>query len=221
MRALATGFEPFGGDEVNASAEAVARLGAEWDPAADGARLDTLLLPVTFGGAFGPVATAVARAQAEGDPYDVVLAVGLAARTDRVRLERVAINVADARIPDNAGAVPVDEPVVDGGPAAHFTALPVKAALVALGEAGIPAHVSNTAGTFVCNALFFQVREALGDRLRSGFVHVPRLAEEEVDGDPGLPLATTTRALRTILTTCLAHAAGRIPEPALAAGAEH
>ncbi|MBO0610467.1 pyroglutamyl-peptidase I family protein [Myceligenerans salitolerans] len=225
MRALVTGFEPFGGDGVNASAEAVKRLAATWGAASGraetgGAALDTLLLPVTFGGAFAPVREAVLAAQEEGAPYDVVVGVGLAAQTDVIRLERVAINVADARIPDNAGHVPADEPLVDAGPAAHFTGLPVKAALAGLREAGIPAVVSNTAGTFVCNALFYALRDAFGDGV-TGFVHVPRMTEEAVDGDPGLPLDTLAAALRIVLTTSLAAARGEQQEKAMAAGAEH
>ncbi|GAB4085724.1 pyroglutamyl-peptidase I [Myceligenerans cantabricum] len=220
MRALVTAFEPFGGDRVNASAEAVARLAETWDAAADGAALDTLLLPVTFGGAFAPVRAAVRAAEAQGAPYDVVLGVGLAAQTDRVRLERVAINVADARIADNAGYAPADEPLSGAGPDAHFTGLPVKGALAALRAAGIPAVVSNTAGTFVCNALFYALREASAADDVTGFVHVPRTAEEEADGDPGLPLEVLSEALRIVLATSLAVRRGEVPEPALAAGAD-
>lgn len=220
MRALVTGFEPFGGDDVNASAEAVARLAATWDARAEGAALDTLLLPVTFGGAFPPVRRAVLAARADGRPYDVVLGVGLAARTDVVRLERVAINLADARIPDNAGHRPADEAVDAAGPAAHFTGLPVKAALAALREAGIPAIVSHTAGTFVCNALFYSLREAFGDDL-TGFVHVPRTTEEGVDDDPGLPVATLAVALRLVLASSLAAARGEELRTTVVTGAEH
>ncbi|MBL0886321.1 pyroglutamyl-peptidase I family protein [Myceligenerans indicum] len=220
MRALVTAFEPFGGDQVNASAEAVARLAAGWDASAEGAVLDTLLLPVTFGGAFAPVRSAVLAASEAGAPYDVVFGVGLAARTSLVRLERVAINVADARIPDNAGQVPADEPLVEAGPAAHFTGLPVKAALAALHDAGVPAAVSNTAGTFVCNALFYALRDAFGDGV-TGFVHVPRTTEEAADDDPGLPLETLAAALRIVLTTSLAAARGEEQRTAAAAGAEN
>lgn len=219
MRVLVTAFEPFGGDRVNASREAARRLASEWDAHSEGAHLDVLVLPVTFGEAFTPVRAAVDAAVADGVPYDVVLCVGLAARTERVRLERVAINVADTHLPDNAGVAPQDAPLVEDAAAAHFTGLPVREVLSELKRSGIPASVSNSAGTFVCNALFYHVREVFGTRLASGFVHVPRLAEEEVDGDPGLPLATTVRALRTVLATTLAHVGATRPAPALTARA--
>ncbi|GAA1858320.1 pyroglutamyl-peptidase I [Myceligenerans crystallogenes] len=204
MRALVTGFEPFGGDEVNASAEAVRRLAAVWDAGAEGAELTTLLLPVTFAGAFTPLRGAVRAAESQGRPYDVVVAAGLVAGTDKVRLERVAINVADARIPDNSGFAPADETLFDGGPAAHFTGLPVKSALAALHAAGIPAALSNTAGTFVCNTVFYALRHVFGPDAVTGFVHVPRLREERMDGDPGLPLSLLAEALRIVVATSLA-----------------
>jgi pyroglutamyl-peptidase len=146
--------------------------------------------------------------------------VGLATRTDAVRLERVAINVADARIPDNAGHTPDDEPLAAAAPAAHFTGLPVKAVLAALRAAGIPGIVSNTAGTFVCNALFYALRETYGDGV-TGFVHVPRTAEEGVGDDPGLPLETLADALRIVVATSLAAARGVELETVMGAGAEH
>lgn len=217
MKALVTAFEPFGGDEVNASAEAVRRLAATWDAAAEGAELETLVLPVTFVGAFAPVRGAVRAAESRGEPYDVVVATGLAAGTDKIRLERVAINVADARLPDNSGFAPADETLFDRGPAAHFTGLPVKSALAALHAAGIPAMVSNTAGTFVCNALFYALRQAFGPDAVTGFVHVPRMREERAEGDPGMPLSTLAEALRIVVGTSLAAVRGGVLQPALAA----
>lgn len=217
MRVLVTGFEPFGGDAVNASWEAVSRLAAGWDERAEGAALVAVRLPVTFAGS----AATLARAVAEHRP-DVVVAVGLAAGTDTVRLERVAVNVVDARIPDNDGAAPVDEPVVPGGPVAYLSALPLKAALAALREQDIPASVSNTAGTYVCNATFYALRHLLDDGTPAGFVHVPR-AVEEGSGEPGaLPVATLAAAVGTVVRTAVAALRGEdVPAPALAAGAEH
>jgi pyroglutamyl-peptidase len=208
VKVLLTGFEPFDGDAVNASWEAVRTLAESWDAAGEGADLRAARLPVTFAGA-GP---ACAAAVAEHRP-DVLVCVGLAARTNAVRLERAALNVADARIPDNAGRQPVDVPLVDDGPAAYFTGLPIKAALAAATEAGIRAVVSDSAGTFVCNQLFYMVRHIAvtgamgGAPAVSGFVHVPRLAEEEVDGDPGLPLAQLVEALRIVVRVSLGTAA--------------
>jgi pyroglutamyl-peptidase len=131
VRALLTGFEPFGGDAVNESWEAVRTLAARWAGDDD---LVTACLPVTFAGA-----TAALRRLVDAHTPDVVVCAGLAAGAAAVRLERVAVNVADARIPDNAGAQPVDEPVVAGGPVGYFSTLPLKAALAALRDAGIPA----------------------------------------------------------------------------------
>ncbi|WP_125777651.1 pyroglutamyl-peptidase I [Antribacter gilvus] len=215
---LVTGFEPFGGDPVNSSWEAVRLLAELWDADVEGADLATAVLPVTFGDAPTALATAVAEARPS-----VVVAVGLAGGAADVRLERVAINVADARIPDNGGAQPVDEPLDPQGPAAAFTGLPVKAALAALREAGIPAVVSNTAGTYVCNATFYALMRAAegADGVLAGFVHVPRTAEEEADAAAALPVATLAEALRIVVRTTLDVSAGRLTEPALAAGAEH
>ncbi|QAY70894.1 pyroglutamyl-peptidase I [Xylanimonas protaetiae] len=209
--ALVTGFEPFGGDAVNASWEAVRSLTATWD---DDAALVPLLLPVTFDGA----AAALTRAVADHRP-DVVVAVGLASGTTAVRLERVAVNVVDARIPDNAGAQPVDVPVVDGGPTAYLSTLPLKGALAALGAAGVPAVVSNTAGTYVCNAAFYALRHATeGTGARAGFVHVPALGDLAADRSDAAALAD---ALRVVVRTALAAARGEAEEPVVAAGAEH
>ncbi len=207
MRVLVTGFEPFGGDDVNESWEAVRELAARWHGPHE---LVPARLPVTFAGARDALGSAL-----EEHAPDVVVCTGLAAGTDAVRLERVALNVADARIPDNAGEQPVDAPVVPGGPVAYLSTLPLKATLAALRAADVPAVVSNTAGTYVCNATFYALAHRLAGRdgVRAGFVHVPRADV--------VPVEQAARALALVVGTAVEHAAGRLAEPALAAGAEH
>src|SRR5215469_1753081 len=137
MKALVTGFEPFGGHRVNPSFEALPML-----PSRLGAiDIATQALPVVFGAAPLALRSAIA---ATGP--DIVLCAGLAGGRAELSLERVAVNIDDARIPDNEGNQPVDQPVVSGGPAAYFATLPIKAAVAALREAGLPAAVSNSAG---------------------------------------------------------------------------
>src|ERR1700726_205404 len=138
MKALVAGFEPFAGDAVNPACEAVLRLPARLGELA----IPTLVLPTVFGQAI----TALEDALVTVRP-DIVLAVGLAGGRAELSLERVAINIDDARIPDNGGNQPIDRPVVAGAPAPYFATLPIKAAVAALREAGLPAAVSNSAGT--------------------------------------------------------------------------
>lgn len=166
---LLTGFGPFGGDTTNpsfaAAAHAAALLGA------DGHAATAIELPCVFAEA----PAALRRALAAYDP-DVVICTGLNAGSEAISLERAALNVIDARIPDNAGDQPVDVPVVPGAPAAYFTTLPIKRALAALGSAGLPAQVSQSAGTFACNQVFYTLMHELagaGSGARGGFVHVP------------------------------------------------
>lgn len=163
---LVTAFEPFGGSSVNASLEAVRRL----PPSSAGVRITTAVLPCVFGEA----PRELDRLLAEVRP-DVVVAVGEAGGRESVDLERVAINLDDARIPDNAGNRPIDAPVVRGAPPAYFSSLPVKACVAAVTATGVPGSVSNSAGTFVCNHLFFALMHAASGPggMRAGFVHVP------------------------------------------------
>lgn len=172
---LLTGFDPFGGDAVNPSWEVVSRLQGE---TLHGHRIEAVQLPT----AFGRGATALLDALDRHRPA-LTVCTGLAANRGALSLERVSVNLIDARIPDNDGAQPVDVPCIAGAPDAYLTTLPVKAALRALQAAGIPAELSLTAGTFVCNHVFHVLMHALtGDpaRPRGGFVHVPPL--------PGMPL---------------------------------
>lgn len=200
---LVTGFEPFGGETDNPSwriAEALhgRRLG--------GHAVTALRLPCVFGDAL-----AVLDAALERHAPVLVLCLGQAGGRAEVSVERVAINVDDARIPDNAGASPVDEPVVAGAPAAYFSTLPVKAIVAALREAGCPAAVSQTAGTFVCNHVFFGLMHRLATRpalrgTRGGFVHVPLLPAQAArhPGQPSLPLALLVEATALAVETALA-----------------
>ncbi|HVI26755.1 MAG TPA: pyroglutamyl-peptidase I [Xanthomonadaceae bacterium] len=196
---LLTGFAPFGGEASNPSWDAVARL--------DGARIGghrvvARLLPVEFVASL----KALRRALRETAPA-LVLCVGQAGGRAQLSLERVAINLADARIPDNAGASPVDAPVVAGGPAAYFTTLPVKAMLAALRRGGIPAEVSHTAGTYVCNAVFYGLMHALrGRRVRGGFLHIPYSPAQAArhPGAPAMATETVVEGLRIALRTALA-----------------
>src|SRR5690606_1844915 len=153
MTVLLTGFAPFGDDETNPSWDAVRLLHGR---RVAGHRLEARCLPVAFGASL----TALRAAIRELRPR-VVVCTGLAAGRAHVSLERIAINVDDARIPDNAGASPVDEPVVPDGPAAYFATLPIKAIVEAMRKAGIPAAVSQTAGTYVCNHVFYGLMHAL------------------------------------------------------------
>src|SRR5699024_9405711 len=150
-----TGFEPFGGDETNPSWEAVRRAAPALRDR--GARVVESELPVEFSRA-GDLLEQLVR---EHRPR-MVIATGLAAGRTAVTPERVAINVRDGRIADNAGLRPVDEPVVAGGPVGYFTSLPIKAMVSALHEQlELPASVSQTAGTFVCNDVFYRLLHLL------------------------------------------------------------
>jgi pyroglutamyl-peptidase len=209
---LLTGFDPFGGDTINPSWEAVSRVHGETN--AD-RRVITAQLPTTFAGAPKALRAALRR-----HAPDLVLCVGQAGGRAALSLERVAINVNDARIPDNAGAQPVDTRVVKRGPAAYFTSLPIKAMHADLRAAGIPAEISQTAGTFVCNQAFYVLMHALaGSRVRGGFLHIPYVPEQ-VEGSPGMPsldLDTVVAGLRVCIETALRTRKDR----RIAAGATH
>lgn len=192
---LLTGFEPFGGDASNPSGDAVRLVAADWTGPHT---LVADVLPVTFDGAALRMRTLL-----EEHRPDVVIASGLAGGRARIGVERIALNLADARIPDNAGNQPVDRECIPGAPVAAFATLPVKAIAAAISSAGIPAEVSHSAGTFVCNHVFFTAVQAADDGMRAGFVHVPWANEHSPDGEPALPLAQIADALRIAITTAL------------------
>jgi pyroglutamyl-peptidase len=195
---LLTGFAPFAGEAINPSWEAVRGLDGS---VIEGHRVTAVELPTAFAASLPKLRGALRRIRPR-----VAIAVGLAGGRDGISLERIAINVIDARIPDNAGAQPIDAAVVRNGPAGYFTTLPIKAALASLQREHIPAHVSQTAGTYVCNQVFYALLHATRMRrgVRAGFVHVPWLPEQaEHHHAPGMPLAQTRRALEVIVRCAL------------------
>ena len=192
---LLTGFEPFGGGESNPSGDAVEQVAANWNGDAE---LITAVLPVTFTGA-----AAAMRELIEAHRPSIVIATGLAGGRTAISVERVAVNLIDARIPDNDGAQPIDAPSVPGAPAGAFATLPVKSITAAIRGAGIPAAVSHTAGTFVCNHVFFTALQAVPSDVRAGFIHVPWSIEGAPTGQPALPLDDIAAALRIAIDTTL------------------
>jgi len=207
---LLTGFEPFDRDLVNPSWEAVRQLdGMQLD---DDVRIVARRLPC----AFATAGDYLAQLIAELSPV-MVIATGLGPGRSDISIERVAINVNDARIPDNLGAQPIDTAVVVGGPAAYFTTLPIKAMVKAVREAGLAASVSQTAGTFVCNQVFYRLQHLLaGTAVRSGIIHVPAMPEQVVgSGQPSMALAMLVEGLQVAV-----RAAWRTPMDVVEAGGQ-
>jgi pyroglutamyl-peptidase len=213
MRILVTGFDPFGGEPVNPALEAIRRLPATLGPH----RIECRPLPTLFHRSLEVLRDAVRTIRP-----DILLCIGQAGGRSELSIERVAINIDDARIADNGGAAPIDRPIVPGGPAAYFTNLPLKAMVQALGEAGIPAKLSNTAGTFVCNHVFYGAMHLVATEfpaLRAGFIHIPFLPEQVArhPGQPSMAVETVVAGLLTAIEV----AAGRTDDIAVADGATH
>lgn len=195
---LVTGFDPFGGDALNPSWMAAQALHGRL---VGGHRLIGAQLPSVFDGSIDVLRALLLRHRPA-----VVLCCGQAGGRAALSLERVAINVSDASIPDNAGAQPVDLPVIAGGPAAYFATVPIKAMLRALLDQGIDAEVSQTAGTFVCNHLFYGLMHELATRAelshtRGGLIHVPWLPDQ---GQPSLQLDEIVRGIQLAAECALA-----------------
>ena len=195
---LVTGFDPFGGDSINPSWMAVQALHGRQ---AGGHRLVGAQLPTVFGQSLVVLRDLLLRHRP-----DLVICTGQAGGRAALSMERIAINVNDARIPDNAGEQPVDTPVVAGGPAAYFTNLPIKAMLATLLAEGINADVSQTAGTFVCNHVFYGLMHELATRpelrhVRGGLVHVPWLPAQ---GQPSMRLDEMVQGLKLAIECALA-----------------
>ena len=175
MKILVTGFDPFGGEKVNPALEAVKSLPSE----IHGAEIHWVEIPTVFYRSAEVLEAEIVRFQP-----DAVLCIGQAGGRASLTPERVAINQDDARIPDNQGNQPIDTPIRLNGQAAYFSTLPIKAMVQAIKEEGLPATVSNTAGTFVCNHLMYQALY-LADKkfphMRAGFMHIPYMTEQVIN----------------------------------------
>lgn len=180
MTILITGFEPFGGETINPALEAVTGL----SDTINGHGIIKRTLPVIF-----HEALAILEKHIDEASPDIVICVGQAGGRAAISIERIGINIDDARIPDNADQAPIDAPINPNGPAAYFSNLPIKAITEAISEAGIPASVSNTAGTYVCNHVLYGLMDLIHQKhphIKGGFIHVPYLPNQVVK-TPNMP----------------------------------
>ena len=191
MKILVTGFDPFGGEKINPSIEAVKRLPEE----ICGARIIREEIPTCRVRGMERMNELIAR----HNP-DIIVSVGQAGGRASITVERVGINVDDYGIPDNDGDQPQDEPIVENGPAAYFTTLPIKKVVQMMRDSGIPAAVSNTAGTFVCNHMIYETGHLIETKYPGkifGFIHIPYLPEQVVKKTsvPSMPLELIVKGL--------------------------
>jgi len=200
---LVTGFTPFNGEKINPSWQIVKALPG----AISGYKIIKLRVPTEFGRSINVVIKAIDKLKP-----DIVLCLGQAGGRAQMSVERVAINVNDARIVDNAGVQPTDEAIAEDAPAAYFCTLPVKAMMQSMLDQNIPAEVSNTAGTFVCNHLIFGVLHHIALRqypIRAGFMHVPFVDSQVVGRDdvPSLTLPAMIEATKAAIIAAIKHRA--------------
>ena len=210
-RVLVTGFDPFGGDSANPSWLAAQALHGRQIA---GHRIIAAQLPTVFGQSIEVLRNLLVRHRPT-----LVLCLGQAGGRDALSLERVAVNINDARIADNAARQPVDTPVQPAGPVGYFSTLPIKAMMLAIRAEGVAAEVSQTAGTFVCNHIFYALMHELATQqalkgTRGGFIHVPWLPEQ---GTPSMALEDMVQGLRAAVK-CALMTRGDV---AAGAGAEH
>ncbi|MGZ9793537.1 pyroglutamyl-peptidase I [Bacillus atrophaeus] len=196
-KVLLTGFDPFGGETVNPAWEAVKQLNGE---DAEHAVIVSEQVPTVFKKSLKILRQAIHKHQP-----DIVICVGQAGGRMQITPERVAINLDDARIPDNEGNQPIDEPISENGPAAYWTGLPIKRIVEHMKQNGVPAAVSHTAGTFVCNHLFYGLMDEINKnspRIKGGFIHIPYISEQTLNKQaPSLSLEMIVKALRIAAAT--------------------
>ncbi|MBR5231310.1 MAG: pyroglutamyl-peptidase I [Clostridia bacterium] len=196
---LLTGFEPFGGERINPALEAVRSV----KNTIGSLQIVKLQVPVVYREAGRVVCEAM-----EKEKPDAIICIGQAGGRDAVTPERVAINVMDAASPDNAGQVMTDELIETDGPAAYFATLPVKQMVKSVQEKAIPCRISNTAGTYVCNSLIYDVLHYARRNMphvKACFIHVPHIPEQTQDKPqmPSLPLEKIVEAIEAIIENCL------------------
>jgi hypothetical protein len=207
MRILVTGFEPFGNDDVNPSLELLKKLPSQILKA----DIIKLEVPVVRGNALDKIKEAIK----EYSP-DVVLSVGQFMGRADISIERVAINIDDYSIPDNEGNQPIDEPIIEGGPPAYFMTIPIKAILQKLVGNKMPATISNSMGTYLCNHVAYGVANIIAEHenIKSGFIHIPVLPEQTVNKPrtPSMSLETSTRAIELAIEAIVENSSGVVQE---------
>lgn len=195
MKVLITGFQPFGGETINPSFEVVRALRCDITKA----ELIKLELPTVFGKSIEMVTAAIAK-----EKPDFVLSIGQAGGKSSICVERVAINIDDARIADNENQQPIDIPINSLGPAAYFATIPIKAIVAAMKERNIPAAISDSAGTYVCNHVMYGVLDYISKNdlnIKAGFIHIPYLPEQTLDKPnmSSMSKETTLEAIHTAI----------------------
>ena len=199
MKVLVTGFDPFGGEPINPAWEAVKAM----KDTIAGAEIIKMQIPTVVGKSIEKIHQKMKELQP-----DLVISVGQAGGRFGVTPERVAINVTDARIPDNEGNQPIDEPIFPDGPAAYFSNLPVKAMVQAIKDAGYPSVLSNSAGTYICNHVMYGILyyiEKEFPNVRGGFIHVPYAPSQVVNkpSTPSMALADITASLEAAVAAAV------------------
>lgn len=199
MKVLVTGFDPFGGEPINPAWEAVKAM----KDTIAGAEIIKVQIPTVVGKSIEKIHQKMKELQP-----DLVISVGQAGGRFGVTPERVAINVTDARIPDNEGNQPIDEPIFSDGPAAYFSNLPVKAMVQAIKDAGYPSVLSNSAGTYICNHVMYGILyyiEKEFPNVRGGFIHVPYAPSQVVNkpSTPSMALADITASLEAAVAAAI------------------
>jgi len=197
LKILITGFDPFGGESINPSYEAIKRIKLD--------NSDIELVTVEIPTVFDKCIDTLDRKIKETEP-DIVICTGQAGGRFPITVERVGINIIDARIADNEGNQYIDAPIKSDGESAYFSNLPIKAIVKSLINNKIPAEVSNTAGTFVCNNILYGLLYLINTKyphIKGGFIHVPFLLEQVTDkrNTPSMSLETITEAMKIIVET--------------------
>ena len=198
-KVLVTCFEPFGGEDINPSQMAVTQLPAEMD----GIKVVKQVIPTVYNKSIDTLYEVLKR-----EIPDAVICIGQAGGRPNLTVERVAINIDDAPIPDNEGNQPIDTPIFTDGPSAYFATLPIKAIVKNCNDIGIPATISNSAGTFVCNHLMYAAchyAELYQPKLKAGFVHIPFVPEQTTDKPtmPSMSCVDIITGLKSFITTAM------------------
>lgn len=199
MKVLITGFEPFGGEKVNPSIEAVKMLGNK----ILGADIVKAEIPTVFNKSIEKLEELL-----EKENPDITICIGQAGGRDRISVERIAINISDGRIPDNEGNQPIDEVIFEDGDTAYFAKLPIKAMVKEMNSKNIPAEVSNTAGTYVCNHLMYGLLYNINKKypnMKGGFIHIPFIPEQVINkkDKPSMSLELIVKGLETAIEAAI------------------